>query len=547
LKERLRRIRADLEIETCHSSILVNPLGSDDWTDTADVIIDTTASEMVLGKLELKRFMDSEHRVPVVSMAVGHRAERGMVVLASTAHSGGPFDVARRAKLEIYKRLGFEALANEFWPAPDAPRRSIFQPEPGCSDSTYMGSEADAAVLTGMMLNQAAIELACMDNATASAHFFTQPHALASSDEKAHASFHWQPDRISRDPHAGYEIRIAESAWSDMLAWVERLRRRVGPDVETGGLLFGERDDAIRVIWVSEASGPPPDSEASEAGFLCGILGTAEANAEKKRRTRGTVQYIGMWHSHPGSSPLFSMTDLAAMEKLVTATNVAPSKSLLCILGITSPVPTIGTYVFSSADFAHLREGKLVRQCVIITASPRPKPRHIGLALSGGGSRAIAFHLGCLRALHDRGILPQVAAISAVSGGAVIAAMYAYSQDSFEDFEARTVTLLRSGLVGPWLRQVLLPSHLLASLSIHAIAGTAALGAAIMRRVLSIRSGNASNWCEKIHAPFYRSVSRTTAFEGALRHMLFHDLALTDVRRDNIDIVLNGSSAKVTL
>src|SRR6266700_8354110 len=46
--------------------------------------------------------------------------------------------------------------------------------------------------------------------------FFTQPHALASSEEKAHASFYWQPDRINHDPHAGYEIRIAESAGGDM-------------------------------------------------------------------------------------------------------------------------------------------------------------------------------------------------------------------------------------------------------------------------------------------------------------------------------------------
>jgi hypothetical protein len=34
----------------------------------------------------------------------------------------------------------------------------------------------------------------------------------------------------------------------------------------------------------------------------------------------------------------------------------------------------------------------------------------IGLALSGGGSRAIAFHLGCLRALQERGVLQKVPA-----------------------------------------------------------------------------------------------------------------------------------------
>jgi predicted acylesterase/phospholipase RssA len=54
----------------------------------------------------------------------------------------------------------------------------------------------------------------------------------------------------------------------------------------------------------------------------------------------------------------------------------------------------------------------------------------IALALSGGGSRAIAFHLGCLRALHDRGVLDKVRVISSVSGGSVIAAAYCPSSDN---------------------------------------------------------------------------------------------------------------------
>ena len=57
--------------------------------------------------------------------------------------------------------------------------------------------------------------------------------------------------------------------------------------------------------------------------------------------------------------------------------------------------------------------------------------RLVGLALSGGGSRAIAFHLGCLRALHDAGVLKKISVVSSVSGGSVIAGMYAYRNDSF--------------------------------------------------------------------------------------------------------------------
>jgi hypothetical protein len=41
--------------------------------------------------------------------------------------------------------------------------------------------------------------------------------------------------------------------------------------------------------------------------------------------------------------------------------------------------------------------------------------------------RAIAFHRGCLRALHDRGVLDRVQVISGVSGGSVLTALWAYS------------------------------------------------------------------------------------------------------------------------
>ena len=59
----------------------------------------------------------------------------------------------------------------------------------------------------------------------------------------------------------------------------------------------------------------------------------------------------------------------------------------------------------------------------------------IGLALSGGGARAMAFHLGCLRALQDRGILEKVQVVSTVSGGSVIGAAWAYGDSTFESFD----------------------------------------------------------------------------------------------------------------
>ena len=70
----------------------------------------------------------------------------------------------------------------------------------------------------------------------------------------------------------------------------------------------------------------------------------------------------------------------------------------------------------------------------------------VGLALSGGGSRAIAFHLGCLRALRDMELLEHIDTISTVSGGSVIGAMYAAHEGRFEAFEADVRRLLAQGL-----------------------------------------------------------------------------------------------------
>ena len=75
------------------------------------------------------------------------------------------------------------------------------------------------------------------------------------------------------------------------------------------------------------------------------------------------------------------------------------------------------------------------------------KGTKIGLALSGGGSRAIAFHLGCLRALHDLEILDEVKVISTVSGGSIIGGLYAAHQGGFPEFERRVRQLLAQGLM----------------------------------------------------------------------------------------------------
>lgn len=73
--------------------------------------------------------------------------------------------------------------------------------------------------------------------------------------------------------------------------------------------------------------------------------------------------------------------------------------------------------------------------------------KKIGLALSGGGYRAAAYHIGTLRALYRNGILDKIDVISSVSGGSITAAYYALHKDDFKNFEETFKEKLKKGVL----------------------------------------------------------------------------------------------------
>ena len=592
LAERLRRIDPRADIVALKDDLLQHPLADADWTDGADIVIDASASARVLEKLELRRQDADARRVPVVAMAVDHRAERGLVTVAPATHSGGSADVIRRAKLEVCGNPELGHFADAFWSGER--RHPVFQPEPGCSANTFIGSAADLAGLAARMVNAAARDLAARMRegeaaCSATAHLFFQLPTPNGQFGDAH--FSWPADVVSRDPQTNFEIRIALGAWREIQGWVSAGRRMLGEDVETGGVLFGEHNDASRVIWVDEVIGPPPDSWSAPEGFICGTDGVAEANAEKSSRTRGSVAFVGMWHTHPESVPLPSSTDLAGMAHITAAGGSKTPKALLLIVGYTvSETPVIGSYLFTRREFEesglgffktfsderHFRElrrgperlrrpreqrkeaqiaGRIVtynRTCELRRAPTQVLPKRVALALSGGGSRAIAFHLGCLRALHDRGVLEQVRTLSTVSGGSVIGAMYAYGEyPDFAAFDAAVVRLLQVGLVSTIARHIIAPQTLLPGLTTAATAGVAALAADLARRGAGIATlfPPLERWrnphlIQRIQPPFRRWVSRTSAFERALRDSVFGARALTDIKREGLELVINATELR---
>jgi NTE family protein len=109
----------------------------------------------------------------------------------------------------------------------------------------------------------------------------------------------------------------------------------------------------------------------------------------------------------------------------------------------------------------------------------------IGLALSGGGSRAIAFHLGYFRALKRLGLLDRVVVLSTVSGGSVVGAYFQAHNGDFDSFETKIREVLAQGLIKQMCRKLFSPLGLRVVAS-TVIIGIVAICTALVRALLKI-------------------------------------------------------------
>jgi NTE family protein len=195
----------------------------------------------------------------------------------------------------------------------------------------------------------------------------------------------------------------------------------------------------------------------------------------------------------------------------------------------------------------NLRSAQLVR---MNQRTKVVKKLKIGLALSGGGSRAIAFHLGCMRALHDKGILDRVNLISSVSGGSVIAALYAYFDEPFDQFEKRTETLLRKGLLVGIAQKTLFSSEMPKIAGTILTSGILALVGKLLSMFIGILGmvGIKGAFTKKIalaaQAPLPRYASRTTAFAKYLDNAIFHEKLIPEIERRNLELVINATELR---
>ena len=168
----------------------------------------------------------------------------------------------------------------------------------------------------------------------------------------------------------------------------------------------------------------------------------------------------------------------------------------------------------------------------LVTARPR-----IALALSGGGSRAAAFHLGCLRGLRNAGLLEDVAVMSSVSGGSVLAALYCSTPGNFDEFETKARQVLRDGFFRGALRAaVTTPEGVLALITFGLVLGERL--AAMMVGLALLPFASVRNHLRWLKEPAVRRLaSRTTILRRAFDKTFGHR-ALAELRHDRPPLVI---------
>ena len=519
LARRVQSIAPGVTVTTKVENIVTQTLTRSEWDTEIDIVIDATASLTVRSKLE-SVLKEHERHIPIASVMIGAAAQHAVAVVAPAGYGAGPLDVLQRLGLVVVTRNWLGDWAKAFWTS-DA-TEGLRQPEPGCSDPTFVASHADVAGLSARSLNALAKTLSEPGN-TASGLLIPQ-----SPDHRDH-HFRFRPDiRWVAD---GLDFRMSANAWRDMTGWIRAGTRERSAEHETGGLLFGQFDETLGIAWVTNVSGPPQDSTFSAEHFLCGTHGTRELCVDYEERTHRIVRYVGTWHCHPVSPARPSVTDYEGIATIFAAAPGDGAHQLMVIVGdATERQPHLGAYAFEKRELAAHRNGiAMAIEARGGVTTPPPVAslnKKIGLSLSGGGSRAVAFHLGTLRALEDLKLLDEVDVISGVSGGSVMTGLLGYTEAPFAEIDHKTVKFLRRGLVRPALRKLLHPvrsARLLWNLAVVTLPTLATELTALMANLVASlfpALRNASDIVSRGSWPLRSRYSRTHLFADAIADVL---------------------------
>ncbi len=346
LASRLKSVSATTQcqpfVREAHTFVVEDPAR----LQTYDIVIDCTASSIFQMKLERDWSRFKQRTPPMISIGIDGRAQSCLTVTIPANAVGGVWDAYIQLKHRLCIADTSRGIVEAFYS--DRAGKDLLHPEPGCSDPTFRGSTADVAGLAAMALNLA-IPQVSSDG---------RPFGIAFSSPLAGtariAADVIELSNLSEVMAGSYRVRVASNVHREARAWVLQNNRLRSVTDETGGLLWGLWDDAIEVIWLFDASGPPSDSRHDPGSFVCGVDGAGEEHRRRMALTRDVCGFVGMWHTHPDMPSEQSVTDIGGMTRLVAGVGQNQRRSLMVIYGRASGRPTAGFYVYDS----RARDGK---------------------------------------------------------------------------------------------------------------------------------------------------------------------------------------------
>lgn len=315
--------------------------------DQYDIVIDATASTRVTRRIE-EELKEARLPYPMISLTVSAIAQHACVLVRMPDYLGGPHSVARQSKLEALAHAPRDTLTRAFWPERD--KTEIFQPEPGCSDPTFVGSAADLDHHAAL-LNLGIRRVETLKPTESSVDLVAAPWSKRTPEDYGHLHYAFEGYSQAREQRHGYLLLRSASADRGIATELRRIGRARSDHVETGGLLFGEIDDCHRYIWIDGVSGPPPDSQASPERFVCGVSGTRSMAERRSARTGGSSNFIGIWHTHPVSRGRPSNDDLVAMLQLLHGQAFPPRQVLMLIVGFSATTREHNYYLYRRDEF----------------------------------------------------------------------------------------------------------------------------------------------------------------------------------------------------
>lgn len=104
-------------------------------------------------------------------------------------------------------------------------------------------------------------------------------------------------------------VWLTEHALNSIAAEAERIY-----PLETGGVLLGWRSGSDRVI--ADMRGPGPAALHGRYRFFPDHPWQISEIRQAFRESRGDLDYLGDWHSHPDGFPLMSPEDLSTLRRI---------------------------------------------------------------------------------------------------------------------------------------------------------------------------------------------------------------------------------------